>query len=322
MPDTLVPELASLLDFCSHSGRHLSLSDLLHNLELRVRRLLPCTTCAFFLDAGDHNLRIVHAGGEYRDKIEGFVTDLGKGISGWVAAYGRPAINARPGLEFKNLGGDLCRLSDSLVVPLEHAGNSLGTISLYSASARAFSAVHLQLLQFVASQAAPVVLAVLARNALPPGEVIDPVTGCHSIQHLAGAGSRIIAAAEPRPFALIHLGLKGSHDDLPPGDSILREVAACLRSEIRENDILARFGEAGFLLLLATVRKEKAQRWAARMQEQISTAQAGVLRDVSCKTTVAAFPDDGVTLLDLLYTACNAAAITQGSPSQPCREHP
>jgi len=161
-----IPELDSLAEFCTGWGNQLCLSDLLLNLECRLRRLLPFSTCAFFLNAGDGDLWIAHAGGKCADGMQNLRIAMDSGISGWVAACGDPVMNSRAALGFQGWEGDFSSLAHALIVPLNQDGLCLGTISLYAEAAHSFADDHLRILQMAANHVAPVLAQVCRRTAI------------------------------------------------------------------------------------------------------------------------------------------------------------
>ncbi|GHC54566.1 GGDEF domain-containing protein [Neogemmobacter tilapiae] len=81
----------------------------------------------------------------------------------------------------------------------------------------------------------------------------DPLTGLYNRRALDQALDQFIATQTP--FALMHLDLdffKSVNDTLghAAGDYVLREVAAALRREMRESDIVARVGGDEFVTVL------------------------------------------------------------------------
>jgi putative nucleotidyltransferase with HDIG domain len=95
----IMGELISLQEFSHSLGRSLDLDDLLMNLERRVGRLLPFTTCLFYLDTGDRTLQVARACGRYAEALRGFAGAIGKGISGWdgsIPRYGSLRIRWDP----------------------------------------------------------------------------------------------------------------------------------------------------------------------------------------------------------------------------------
>jgi putative methionine-R-sulfoxide reductase with GAF domain len=184
-PSEVTAELVSLVEFCSSLAKHLSLSDLLVNLECRLRRLLPFSTCAFFFDNGNDTLEVVHSGGKYADKLQNIRIGLGSGISGWVAAYGHPMINSESAPDFQSSPCDVSSPTHSLVVPMNMDGTCLGSISLYAEAPVSYTDDNLRILQMVANQAVPVLAEARRRTALPSDQdLIDSVTGAHRARYL------------------------------------------------------------------------------------------------------------------------------------------
>ena len=59
LPTAASAELVSLYEFCHSFGRNLDLPDALPIVARRLRRLVPFTTMAFFIDDGENNLKAV-----------------------------------------------------------------------------------------------------------------------------------------------------------------------------------------------------------------------------------------------------------------------
>jgi diguanylate cyclase (GGDEF)-like protein len=324
-------ELVALYEFCNSFGKHLDLSDSLPILTRRLKRLLPFSTIAFFLDDGEDCLRAAYISGKYSDQLQNLTIGYGKGISGWVAAYQRPMFNTGPALEFQGVDGDYTSLSDTLVVPLVADGISLGTISLYGQAPIFYSQTHLGILQMVAGQVAPLIAEVKNHTAPSSAEdLIDPVTQTPRAVYLPVSGAQMIAAAEKNqaPMALLYVDLKDYQHllnlyGLETGHSILRKVAEVLKSELRETDVVVRYGHEGFVALLAGVGGERARRYAQRVQQQIRATPVGEVAGhsifVGGQTAVASFPENGSTIPALLEFAHRSIA-EQSRPAQKAGE--
>ena len=326
-------ELMEMFEFCTSLGRHLDLPDFLHILARRLSHLVPYTTCAVYLDDGDEFLIAAHVSGKHSEWLRNVSIEMGKGISGWVAAYRRPMVNTGPALEFQGISGDFSSLVDVLVVPLVAEGECMGTISLYADAPTVYTGSQLGSLQTFASIVAPSLAEI--RNRKPPVEntgVIDPVTQTYRAMYLSFSCSQLISSAEQSqsPFALLCIDIKhyqqlvnlyGTHT----GDAILRKVADTLKAELRETDILVRYGHQGFAALLPGVRKEKAIRCAQRLQHQIRASAVNSITGhdvfVDCHTGVATYPVDGATTFALLQSAqrsmLDQAQLTGSTDEEP-----
>jgi diguanylate cyclase (GGDEF)-like protein len=289
------------------------------NIELRLRRLIPFTSLALFLDSGDDMVRVGHAAGKHSDTLRGYSLGYGKGISGWVAAYRKPILNSSPALEFQG-DPDFASLVDTLIVPMELDGECLGTISLYSETRFVYTKAHLALAQAAAAITAPMLDTVRRREVSGGTAVHDPATGAYRASYLHAAAFPMIAAAEQGPsgFALGYLTIRNLEDmrGLHGGtDPLLARVATIMRGQLRSDDILGRFGPDAFVVLLAGQGAESASECMQAIKWRVETAAGTELPGAllpDCVVSVASYPKDGTTLVELLEHA--QAAITRPAP--------
>jgi diguanylate cyclase (GGDEF)-like protein/putative nucleotidyltransferase with HDIG domain len=315
-PTTASEELLQLIEFCNSYARNLDLSDILPILSRRLETLIQTTNCVFFLDNGDGVLRVAYASGNGAGLFHGTSMGLGKGISGWVAAYRKPILNTRPALDLKELGREGCSgLTDALVVPLCIENTCIGTISLYAESPISFREADLDLLQGIAEQIAPVIFDARGSDShSDSGRLTDPVTNTYRVAYLSAAGTQFVttAAKDRSPLSLLLFDIKNLSQivnlyGISTSDDTLRKVADTLRGELREIDILVRYGYRGFIALLPGVRAEQAARYAQRITQLIRTNSTLGLTwhtvGLTCQSAVACYPNDGSTIYDLLQSA-------------------
>jgi diguanylate cyclase (GGDEF)-like protein/putative nucleotidyltransferase with HDIG domain len=308
-------ELVLLSEFCSSLGKHLELSDIFPILTRKLERLLPFDTCIFFLENDDDTLSCAHAGGKFAEQLADLRLDLGKGTSGWAVAYKRPLLNALPALEFQGVACEIKSFGDSLVVPLVAEGNCMGAVSLYAQVAATFNQEHLALLQTIAGQFAPLISeARLQRQQSHESGLTDPVTQTYRAGYLSVAGAQLISEAErsQSPLSLLYLNIKNLSQmtnlyGMNASDTIMYKVAETLKTELRETDVLVRFGHQGFVALLPGVRREQATRYAQRLQHQIRSSSninpGGQTFLINCQAALASFPADGTSVFSLLQSA-------------------
>ncbi len=329
----LSTDCLELFEFCSTLGRHLDLQDFLHLLIRRVGCCLPFSTAAVYLHNGEDTLTAVQVSGKYSELMQNTTMSIGKGISGWVAAYRQPMINTAPALELQEIGCDLVSLKDSLVVPLIAEGDCIGTISLYSELPACYDASHLDTLQALATIIAPTLFEIQNRKFSGEDEAaIDRVTETHRVSFLSVAGPQLISIAERNqsPLSLLCIDIK-SHQKLvnlygvDAGNAVLRSVSDSLKAELRETDVLVRYGHQGFAALLPGVKKEKALRCAQRLQHQIRTGAATDVTGhnllIECNAGVASYPGDGISTFALLQSA-QRAMLDQSHLSHAAAEEP
>jgi diguanylate cyclase (GGDEF)-like protein len=228
-------------------------------------------------------------------------------------------INTDPGLEFEGLGAEFTSLKDTLAVPLVHDGDCFGTLSLYARETQSFSQSHLSLLKTVAEQVTPLIREAKSNNKSEDASLLDPVTRTHRVAYLSIAGAQSLAHAEKSnsPLSLISLEVKNFQQSVALfgmgiGDLILGSVADILRAELRQTDILVRFGHYGFVALLPGVSGSQAIRYVHRLQQLIKSTPInpapGNISYLNCQVAIASYPNDGTTLLALLQAAQRALA--------------
>jgi diguanylate cyclase (GGDEF)-like protein len=307
----IAAELVQVSEFCNAIAGHLDLKEILHIFARRIERIIPYTTCAFFLDSGDDRLCAIHASGKNSEALQGSHIEMGKGISGWVAAYRRPMINTGPALEFQNIQGDFSSFTDALVVPLVYEDKSLGTISLYTQKPIPYNHYELNNLQTLAGYLAPMI-SESKRMGTQDSDVIDPTTQIHRIPYLSAVGPQLISYAGKNrsPVSLIYLEIKNLAQITRIfgeilTNSILRKIAECIKPELRETDILVRYGHQAFVAFLPGVRDQQALRCVQRLKQQIKSEVpvTALGFTIDCRAGISSYPKNGATVFALLQSA-------------------
>ncbi|NWG14905.1 MAG: HD domain-containing protein [Acidobacteria bacterium] len=309
--------LVLLIEFCSSAARLLDLGDALPILATRLLQIIPASTCVFFLDSGDGKVEALYAAGQSADAFRGAAIGLGKGISGWVAAYRKPILNSNPRLDFQEARIENCEtLTDALVVPMNSEEACLGAIALYSDRLNSFTPEHLDVMQNVATHITMVIHDAQQRLVTSDARFFtDPVTGTHRIVYLAATGSQLLSAAEKEqsPLSLLLFQISGLSQTIqlygaPVCNAVLHKTAEVLKTELREIDILVRYGAHSFVALLPGVRFEQANRLSVRLTKAIRSSISPLIGSrhalpIDCHAVVAGYPGDGSTIYALLERA-------------------
>ncbi len=93
------------------------------------------------------------------------------------------------------------------------------------------------------------------------------------------------------------------------GDVVLREVAVILKSNLREIDVIGRYGGEEFTIVLTGIDREGAFRVAGRIRENIEAAVFRAYDEVITTTVsigISVFPEDGLDAETLIETADKA----------------
>lgn len=127
----------------------------------------------------------------------------------------------------------------------------------------------------------------------------DPLTGqpnrramMATLERLQRRDRRAPNRAQPWGLALIDLDhFKAINDRYghPVGDRVLRTVARCLRSNLRREDLLARWGGEEFLVVLPGVDAQTLRRRCERLREAVSRIEVacrGARVSVTCSVGI------------------------------------
>jgi diguanylate cyclase (GGDEF)-like protein/putative nucleotidyltransferase with HDIG domain len=325
VPHDFPEEMIRFADFCSSAAGQLEFEDILPIVSRRIERLIPFKTCAFFIDDGADHVRAVHVAGCFSEILKNYRLAMGKGINGWVAAYRRPMINTEPALDFQDLKDQLSSLKDTLAVPIILGDECLGTISLYREIPLSYGQTDLSVLQTIAGFVAPLISEIKNRGG-QSGDFVDPITQIHWAPYLAITGQQLLASAknDSSPASLIYLEIKNlrrisSEYGADTGNSVLRLIANCIKPELRETDILVRFGNRAFLAFLPGVREDQALGCAQRLKQQVKKQSLNLGdRSVSieCAAGSSSCPKDGTTITALLQSA-QQSTLAKASKSGP-----
>jgi diguanylate cyclase (GGDEF)-like protein len=149
-------------------------------------------------------------------------------------------------------------------------------------------------------------------KAISAAAATDALTGILNRRGFMDAAERELARASryDRPFVLAYVdvrGLKAVNDTEGHlvGDELIQAVAGLMKESARADDVVGRIGGDEFALLLDEQTAEGAQpvlrRIGLRVEERRAAMEIGVPWELTIG--IAAFPEDGTTVEELLGTA-------------------
>ncbi len=314
-------ELISLFDIAQTLSSTLEIDEVLALLAQRTRRLLQADTCAVFMadDSRPHHLIARVAVGRYSAVFRNAAARMGKGITGKAALLGQPEMaNYDPDeLTFPIHANLALDLKSCIVAPIISYGKVLGTINLYDVSVHAFTPDDLRTLSFVASRAALAIQNASAFEKVRDSAMRDPLTGLHNVRYLRKYLEHELSRASRRGEPLSVLGIdldnfKSINDSFghQVGDSVLKDAAEILSSQLRDYDLVVRNGGDEFLVVLPGTPAHEAMQTAERIREKFR-AYAQMTMNRACapfgvSVGVASYPDEAADL-DALLSAADAA---------------
>jgi diguanylate cyclase (GGDEF)-like protein/putative nucleotidyltransferase with HDIG domain len=320
-------ELWALYEVVQTLSSSLGLQETLEILSRKLEAILPGTAALFLLrDASEAGEDRMEDGMEDRMSVraavginrEYFTGARTLGPAGTSLRVGASRVtylgeyDADDLLLTSSQSAQWVALHTSLIVPIVHQGEVLGTINLYHPHPDAFNAHDKQLLETIAERAATALYNGLLFDRTRSHAVTDPLTGLHNIRHITQHVED--CCQDGRPFALLCLDLdsfKPINDNFghQKGDQVLRDLSALFLSSVQAGDIVARYGGDEFLIYVHGGGPAEAQSLAARIQQAVERYEPGLLHPrlgalhLGVSIGMGCFPADGSDFTSLIAAA-------------------
>jgi diguanylate cyclase (GGDEF)-like protein len=238
--------------------------------------LLDADACSvMLLDAERKQLLAKAAFGLRTERMHRLTFAVGEGVAGWVVSRGEPALigDVAKDPRFITLDDARTPIVAMACVPIESRGERIGVLTATSGRTDAFAAHHLELLRFIARTIALDVQNIRLQRVA----VTDVLTGAFNREFLqqrlpveiektiAGETALSVAMLDVDHFKAVND--RHGHD---VGDDVLAEVAVRLRSAIRADDLLVRYGGEEFLIVLPRAEAGRAWEVAERMRVRLA----------------------------------------------------
>ncbi|GEM_PF-1988296 len=202
--------------------------------------------------------------------------------------------------------------------PIIIKGEKIGVISAYSRQAHFFSQNDLEFLQTLSNQIGSAIINARLFEQTQKLACSDGLTGLFDHNHFLKVLDRQLAAAAAKkhPVSLVMVDLddfKYCNDRYghTVGDIILKETAEILKDNVRDDDIIARYGGDEFVIILVNAAKERAFKIAERIRCKIAQAafddpEGDNSFGITASIGIATFPDDATTAKHLIDSADKA----------------
>jgi diguanylate cyclase (GGDEF)-like protein len=297
----------------SLSGR-LDLGDAGDVISKHLRRLVPATTCVFFLyDSKTDELVAGHAAGENSSHFSDIRIAMGQRLTGWVAANRQTIVNSDPMLDL----GEVARalkppLRSCLSTPLMIADDLVGVLTVYSTHRDAFTEDHRRLVEVVARQVSQTIRHAVEFSRGNSDNLRDQLTGLPNRQLLERFVASELAAAGGLSCSILLLDVRQNPVKTAGrlGQPSIAQVADAIRTGLRSADLLFRYDTDRFVALLAQTdgptadlvgRRVATELVSKRVVEEDVTGTA----DAVVRIGRASAPEDGAGLSDLVRVAEN-----------------
>jgi diguanylate cyclase (GGDEF)-like protein len=310
-------EVFALHEIAQTIGSSLNMHDTVTLISNKLRAIVPFDTCAIFV-VDDRSGKAIgmHVVGDHNELFKLRRINIGEGITGWVIANSRSMCNSSPELDLVGLPEEIARsYRGVLVSPLIREDGAFGAISLYSKGRTSYTTEHVRLLESVAQHAASALNNAITFEKTKESALTDPLTELPNARGFYMMLEQRLAECQRlgrESLALISMDIdafKTVNDQWGHalGDRLLASVAAVVRKELRQMDILSRYAGDEFVAIMPMASQLMAEGVAERIRKAVAahkfSVRTGKFVTVEISIGAACFPTDGETTEELLTSA-------------------
>ncbi|MGA3324776.1 MAG: diguanylate cyclase [Terriglobia bacterium] len=268
------------------------------------------------LDPGGEEL-VVEAEAGYGPELLGRRIRMGEGLPGVAAESGEPVLANSVVKEPRYIALHP-GIRSALSLPLKYREELLGVLSLESREAYAFSQQDVLTLRTLADQLAIALHNARAYQVALEQAITDGLTGLKTHRFFMEALDREWrrSTRAGNMFSLIMMDLDGfkqvndRHGHLE-GDKVLTAVANLLNDQVRQSNVVARYGGDEFAIMLPEARTEQAEILAERLRAIIESDGYLAAHGVTASFGIATFPVHGPTQEEILRVADSGMYIAK-----------
>ncbi|HLL71042.1 MAG TPA: diguanylate cyclase [Pyrinomonadaceae bacterium] len=310
-------EVFALHEIAQTIGSSLNLQDTVTLVASKLRSIVPFDTCVIYLvDDRSGKAIAAHASGENADAFVRRRITVGEGISGWVIANARSMCNTPPELDLVGLPEEVSsNIRGVLVSPLIREDGAFGAITVYSKTRTTYTTEHVRLLESVSQHASVALNNAMTFEKTKESALTDTLTDLPNARSFHHALEQRIAECQRlnrEPLSVLSMDL----DDFKQindthghaiGDRLLASVAAIIKKQFRQMDVLARYAGDEFVAIMPMASGDVAEMVAERIRAAVEShdfaIRTGRTTKIGISIGIACFPSDGETSEELLSQA-------------------
>lgn len=310
-------EVFALHEIAQTIGSSLNLQDTVTLVSNKLRAIVPFDTCVIFVvDEKTGKAVAAHVAGEHTEAFSHRRITVGDGITGWVIANSRSMCNTSVELDMVGVTEDVARsYRGVLVSPLLREDGAFGAISLYSKGRTSYSTEDVRLLESVCQHASTALNNALTFEKTKDSALIDPLTELPNARAFYMMLEQRIAECQRmsnESLAVVCMDVddfKGINDQYGHaiGDRLLASIAAVMRKELRQMDMLTRYAGDEFVAIMPMASSHMALAVGERIRNAVEAQRFTVRSDKKVKVGISlgisCFPDEGDTTEELLTAA-------------------
>jgi len=241
-----------------------------------IRRYFNYPHCTIFLlDKQKENLYIAANDGYRFKSIENIRIKLGQGIVGKVAITGKPLLISDV-TKFKDYITTIEGVLSKLALPLKMKDELIGVFNVESKKVDAFNKQDLRLLSILSTPIAIAIQNAQLHQQMKNLAITDGLTNLYNFRYLQERLKEEVKRAQryERSLSLIMADIdyfKDFNDNYghPEGNKVLKVLANILKTNVREIDIVGRYGGEEFIIILPEANKDETQEIAERIRLKV-----------------------------------------------------
>ncbi|HEX8560116.1 MAG TPA: HD domain-containing phosphohydrolase [Pyrinomonadaceae bacterium] len=310
-------EVAALHEMAQLIGSSLNLQDTAALVAAKLGSIVPFDACVIYaVEESSGRAAPVFAAGEWAEFLSARGVSVGEGITGWVIANARGMHNTPPELELAGAPAEVAsEVADVISAPLAREEGAFGAVTLYSKTAGAYTAERLRLLESVCLHAAGALGNALTHERTRESALSDQLTGLPNARALRLMLEHRLAECrryEGEVVSVLRLDVNdfravNEQFGHGVGDRLLAALAALIKGQLRQMDMLARFDGDEFLAVMpgasGQVARVVAERVRAAVESESFNVKTGRNAQLVVSVGTACHPADGETADDLLEAA-------------------
>jgi len=290
-------------------------------MEMAAELVGAANGSLMLIDKSGRILRIAAALGINPILAQSLYTSMGEGIAGKVAASGTPLLIKD--IEQERHWGRQNRIrfvtKSCISLPLRFKEKTIGVLNLADKNSNApFTSDDQEVLSTFIDQATVILVRTTSLRKAKQNSVTDPLTGLYNLKfvrkRLNEELSRSIRYNLPLTVIIASLDnftAANNNDHQVHTDKIVTETARILNASLRDIDLVGRFGEKEFCIILPSTPIKDSVYVAERIKSAIKKelTRSCDFSDHESMTTsigIASFPENGASSDDMI-TAARAA---------------
>ena len=310
-------EVFALHEIAQTIGSSLNLQDTATLVSSKLRAIVPFNTCIIYVvDEKTGKARPVHIAGEHEEAFARRRVTLGEGVTGWVIANARSMCNTSPELDLVGITEEVASsVRGVLVSPLTREDGAFGAVTLYSSTRDSYTTEHVRLLETVCQHASTALNNAMMFEKTKESALTDPLTQLPNSRALHLMLEQRLAECQRlkrEPLTVLSIDVDNFSEinnnyGHGIGDRMLANIADVIKKQLRQMDVLTRFGGDEFVALMPTASRDVAVMVAERIRLAVEnhpfTVRTARTLQIGISIGVACFPVDGETAEELLTAA-------------------